>query len=335
MATVLKKMKLVNPGRRRSNRRPSAKQLAARAKFTAMVRAKNPKRKSTMAPSKRQGLNRKQRKAYSKGNMAAFRAYGEMSRMRENQRVGNPGEIITIGLNPGKVRKVRKVKSIMAKTSRKRRKSIGLRRVNSTRRRRRVAVTHHRRRTRRSNPARVVARRRHSYTRLHNRRRRRNPGGFGGGIKTTGVMIAGVIGGAILTKKLVDVIAGMWPAAGAGFMKYITTGAVASILGYGISRFAKSPQLGSGVALGGYTLVGLQVASDLIPGFSGYNPFGMAGMGMIMPSSFYTPQVPMSGSMNQFVTPSAVMAAMPVMKGLKGMGNVVTQPGRTRLTRVA
>lgn len=338
MAKVLKAYRIANPGR--VKRKASPAQLAARAKFKAMVQAKrhNPRKrlsKGAKVSKLAQGPKRV-RKAVSKKDWVRSKYYEDQHSNRA-WKAENPGEIITIGLNPGKVRKVRKVKTIMAKRRKSvRRRAVARRRVNPVRRRR---VSAHRRRT---NPVHYVARKRRATKRRNPffarrrrviRHRRHNPN-FGG-IKTTGVMIAGVIGGAIITKKVVDIVAGMFPQAASGFMKYIVTGAVASILGFGVGKFAKSPQLGSGIALGGYTLMGLQIANDLIPGFSGFNPFGVNGMGMIMPSSFYTPQVPVSGSMTSFITPSAVQAAMPVMKGMKGIGNVMTHPGRTRLTRVA
>lgn len=353
MARVLRAYRIANPGKRKVKRKASPAQLAARAKFAAMVRAKHGRRRngkktsgsfyevSTSTGSTYRGYNKA---AARKKFTATKRSHknDDVYLMKDNNVISrNPGEIITIGLNPGKVRKVRKVKNNMAKRRRKnpRRRVVARRRSNPIRRRR-VAVRRHRRRStpvvyarrRRSNPARrrrnpFFSRRRRVY------RRRHNPS-FGG-IKTTGVMVAGLIGGAIITKKVVDILTGMFPQIGGGIMSGIVTAAVSTVLGYGVGKFAKSPQLGSGIAMGGYVLAGLQAANALIPGFSGFNPFGVSGMGMIMPSSFYTPQVPVSGSMTSFVTPSAVQAAMPVMKGMKGIGNVMTHPGRTRLTRVA
>lgn len=341
MAKVLKAYRIANPGR--VKRKASPAQLAARAKFKAMVQAKrhNPRKRLSKGAKVRKSSqgNSRTRKATKAKDWVKSAYYNKDSVIRARKAVAreNPGEIITIGLNPGKVRKVRKVKTIMAKRRKSVRRRATAKRVNPVRRRRRISA--HRRRT---NPVRYVARKRRATKRRNPffarrrrviRRRRHNPS-FGG-IKTTGVMIAGVIGGAIITKKVVDIVAGMFPQAASGFMKYIVTGAVASILGFGVGKFAKSPQLGSGIALGGYTLMGLQIANDLIPGFSGFNPFGVNGMGMITDSSFYTPQVPTGSGMNRFVTPAAVQMAMPVMKGMKGIGNVMTHPGRTRLTRVA
>lgn len=348
MATVTKSYKIVNPGRRRVRRNASPAQLAARAKFTAMVKQRNGRKRlgrakkgffsSLGSPS----VNKRVRKAAQKSSQARYDYYSK----QHSSRVGNPGEILTIGLNPGTVRKRRKLNS-MARRKRVRRnprRVVARRRVKYNPRRRRVAV-HHRRRTRRRNPGGYIVRRRTTHRRRNpffmrrrvvRRHRRRNPD-FGG-LKTTAITVVGLIGGAMLTKKVTDVIAGMVPSLGSGFLKYITTAAVGSILGYGVGRFAKMPGLGSAITLGGFVLTGLQVAQDYFPSFASLSPIGLRGMGLIGPSSFYVPQVPQGGqfvnAFGNFTTPAAVSAAIPVMKGMKGLGNIVGQPGRTRLTRV-
>lgn len=354
MAEVLKRVKIVNPGRRKVKRKASPAQLAARAKFAAMVRAKakNPGKKRRAARRKTSSAlrisgakNIKYRSdgswnarlsSYNKSSKARGRDYKAPDRSATGREyITNPGEIITIGLNPGVVRKRKKVNSIMARRKRvSKRRNFGLKRRVIRRRRSNPSVRRRRVYRRRSNP---VARRRRRYARrsnpgimrrIHRRiRRRRNPD-FGG-LKSTGMTVLGLIGGAAITKMVTDRL----PASLTnGFMKYLTVGAIATILGYGVGKFSKNAGLGSSMALGGYTLLGLQLLNDFVPGFSGYVPFGLKGMGMIAPSSFYTPQVGNAGSITSFVTPSAVnaaiAAAMPVQKGMRGLDN------RTRMTRV-
>ena len=168
---------------------------------------------------------------------------------------------------------------------RKRRRNTSKRRVARrnpvTRRRARrqnpFAVTH-RRRARR-NPRVVYASRRRRF----NPRRRRNPD-----VRGVGTKVLGIIGGAALTK----LVTAMLPASfQTGILKYLGTGAVALGLGWGVKKFG-SPTLAENVTVGGLTLLGLQVLSDLVPGLAAYSGLSVSGMGNILASSsFYTPQV--------------------------------------------
>lgn len=210
-----------------------------------------------------------------------------------------------------------------AKGTRKRRKNPGTkRRRNYTMarrrrytRRRRTVMSNPMRRRRRYNPSR---RRRVVH---HRRHRRSNPGFMSGG--GTVMKIAGVIGGAALTKIISDRI----PVS--GFMSYVTTGIVATLQGKLVGKITKNAALGNNMMTGGFLYLALKVLGDYVPSLR--LPFGLNGMGMLGPSSFYTPQVPMNGSMGSFQLPPIVaraIASVPVQTGMHGLAQRRT--GRMR-----
>lgn len=257
----------------------------------------------------------------------------------------NVGQIITLGLmgNPGNRKRKRKVnkakKNSMAiitfntKGKRKRNMATKKRRTNTKRR-----VTAHRRRTnsgsykarRRRNTyashrrrANSGTRKRRNYTRrrrngvfsmITRRRRRRNAGVIGSA--TGGITQAlSVVGGAILC----NAISGYLPASlNSGPMSYIATAAIAMAQGAIASKVLKNPTLGKNLQLGGFVIVALRIVKDFMPSLG--NPF--AGMGILAPTSFYNPQVPIPNSMNQFQVPAAVMSALPAPQS-NSMGRVM------------
>jgi len=165
----------------------------------------------------------------------------------------------------------------------------------------------------------IYAHRRHRF----NPRRRRNPD-----LKGTGTKVLGIIGGAALTKLIVAMLPASFQT---GILKYVGTGVVAMGLGWGVGKFGHSPTLAENVMAGGFTLLGLEILSDLVPGIAAYSGLSVSGMGNVLASSnFYTPQVNSGNSMTRFVTPAGVTMAMPVVtakKGLKGMGRLAVPRG--------
>jgi hypothetical protein len=221
----------------------------------------------------------------------------------------NPiGTIITLGMNPGKVGKMAKTRK-RRNTSKRRVARRNPRKYTAKRRTNPFAVRHHRRR---SNPSKV----RMYYSKRRKRMvyRRKNPSLTGMGTK-----VLGVIAGAALTKM----VTAMLPASfQTGILKYLGTGAVAMGLGWGVGKFGKA-ELGENVMVGGFTLLGLQVISDLVPGIAAYS--GLSVGNVITGSSFYNPQVPQSNSMTSFLVPSAIPQM--VVKSGKGMGRVAVPRG--------
>ena len=126
-----------------------------------------------------------------------------------------------------------------------------------------------------------------------------------------------MLGGAALTKLAVDRLPyGL----NQGPVGYLSTGVVASIMGFAVAKFGKSKVLGEMVALGGFSYLVLRILEDFIPSLAAISPFGLrGGMGVIGPSSFYQPQVPRPGSMHSFQTPAATMAAT-AASSLQGLG---------------
>lgn len=155
-----------------------------------------------------------------------------------------------------------------------------------------------------SNPGR---RRRHSRRRnvSHRRHYRRNPGFLSGGGGTF-TKVLGVVGGVAVTKLLV----GFLPATfSTGIIGYASIAAVAVLQGKGIGKITKNPSLGTDMMIGGLAYLTAKILSDFVPSIGHYT--GISGMGMIGPSSFYTPQVNQNGSMGSFVVPAAVQGAIP------------------------
>ena len=259
-------------------------------------------------------------------------------KIRRRTRRGNIGQIITLGLNPGKRKRnfrhkvaSRKRSNPMAiltfgKSHKRTRNTMAKRRTarrrinagKTYRRRRRTAVrVTHRRRT---NPARrrYTHRRRNgvfSMLKRRTHRRRRNPGmlgSAGGGVSTA----LQIVGGALVTNTAM----GMIPASlSSGVLGYLSTAAVAILQGMAIGKVFKSPQLGKNFQTGGFVILALKIVKDFFPSIG--NPFG--GMGLLAPSSFYNPQVPMPNSMVQFQLPAAISGAIPAPVASAGMGRMM------------
>lgn len=366
MATILKPVRLVNPGKRK--RRLTARQKLffgskrQRAAVSRTLGRKNPSKKGFFG----ERINRKQKKArtfsqydyHQKMHKARIakrktrslleRVYSGLAPSRQSSRLPNVGEIITIrplvnsGTSKRKGTRKRRNPNNMAKSAKRR--AAGLKAAR-TRKRNKAARSHsrrsshrrrsnpgvrvvHRRRRRRSNPS-VMRTTRRRYVRHTRRRvgRRRNPG-FTSGIGGSFGKIVGVIGGAMLTKTLVGMVPAQFTT---GILGYATIGFVAYAQGKAVGKLLKNPTLGNDMALGGYVYLALKVANDYFPSLG----LGLSGLGLIGGTSFYTPQVNQPGSMGRFILPAAVAGAIPPaavgggMRGL-GAGSSVRRVGRLR-----
>jgi len=352
MASMTKRRTLVNPGRKR-RKNLSLKQLlhfgTKRQRAGAAVRLKRKNagtrsiRKTKKSLKKSMGYKFVSPFGRASGYRKRTRKFTNRKRRRKN--VGTILSVIPNGRRSRKRRRTRNRTTVRIYNKRKRRVNKGMARTRrrkrttsnprrrrrvSYRRRRRTAVSNPTRRRRRnvsyvgrirrgmykySNPR----RRRRSGRRVSNRRyHRRNPGMLSGGAGK----IVGIIGGAAVTALLSKFIpAGL----SSGFMGYITKGIVAVLQGKLVGKFSGSRALGQDFMYGGLAYVALSVLNDMfglsLPGF------GLRGMGLIAPSSFYVPQVNAPGSMGSFVRPSMVPA--PYVAPAGGMGNV-RRGGRVR-----
>lgn len=345
MATILKPVRLVNPGK--VKRRMTAKQklfFGSKRQRAAVKRSLHNGRR-TSVPGANSKYPRKVRKSRSTAqSMYHLRKHNirwqeraNKKRNRPSSRLPNVGEIITIrplvnsGTKEARQSKIARIKrarkrrnpSNMAKSAkrraaglkaartRKRNKAARSHSRRSSHRRRNPGVVHHRRRryARRTG----VVRHRRSYARVT--RRHRNPG-FTSGMGGSFGKVIGVIGGAMLTKT----ISGMLPSSlTTGVLGYLSIGIVAMLQGKAVGKILKNPTLGNDMAIGGYTYLALRVAQDYFPSLG----IGLSGMGLIGGSSFYVPQVNQPGSMGNFMLPAAVAGAIPpavVAGGMKGLG---------------
>jgi hypothetical protein len=357
MATVIEKpVRLVNPGRKGPRRMTARQKLffgSKRQRTAARASLHNPRKKFTFKKYKYKSKNRK----IAKSRTSAQETYNRRRHdARKSRFMSNVGEIITIipkvltnsGVSKNKKRKVIKNNNKMAKSSRRRSISHAAavkrgRKAARTRARRRNPGTpkaHTRRRARRYNrnpQVKTVVRyrtRRNTGRRVSHRRRLGNPGG--GMFKSTIGQALGVIGGAFVTSTAYGALNSFTPTFSSGIMAYLAIGVIATLQGQAVGKLLKNPALGRDMTIGGFVYLALKVAADMFPGVS-LGISGGRGMGSIIgPSSFYTPQVPLNGSMGTFVTPAAVAAAaraaMPMSTSPGGMGNVrmMRRGGRTR-----
>jgi hypothetical protein len=273
---------------------------AARAALSgAKKRVGNPRKRvagPTSILSKGLQFNRKVRRAKKTNSKAKAMYYAGSSLRREQSRIGNPAQIITL-TNPGTTRKS-KGTSIMAKRKSYKRRTVGTPRKRYTRRRNTgVAMA-----------SRSYRRRRNSGVKRYNRRRN-------SGVLSSGFGQAfGIIGGGVVTSLITSRLpAGL----NSGFAGYLSTAVVALVQGTLAGKVLKNQQLGKSMTIGGFVFLGLRLVQDFVPGLQ--LPFRI---GAIAPSSFYTPQVPMPNSMVSFQTPAAVAAAMPMAGAPGGMGRV-------------
>lgn len=321
MPNLLMKRRLVNPGRRKKRKLSALQKMffGSKRQRAAVKNAGKQRRRKLVA-------NPRRRRRRVVVNSAPRRRRRRVVVNRRRRRK-NVGQILTVGLNPGRKRRRRKAVSKkrrvtnMART-RRRRSRVGNRRRRRVmhnpvpRRRRRRAVASHRRR-RQSNP-RVIYRSRKA--RRGNRGRRSNPGILSG----SAGQVVGVIGGATLTA----VLSGFIPAGiNQGIMGYFATGLLAYLQGKLVGKVTKSPSLGKDLMIGGYTFVALKVLKDFFPSLAGQ--LGLSGLGIISPSSFYVPQVNQGNSMTSFVLPAGVPVPQPA--GMAGLGRMATRRvGRMR-----
>jgi len=341
-AQVLKKRRLVNPGRRR---KMTAKQIkyfgTTRQKAALKNRRRNVGPYSIRKTAKRLKASGNKYKKYhlhrlrevarvrksgrrsnqgivSQAEHAAERAIHSVEQAAEDaihavtrqvNRRPNVGEILTVvPANPGRRRRTMATKT----ANRRRASNIGQRRHNKGRVNPRVVVRYHNRKRNRGH------------------HRQRNQGRVLSG--NVGAVV-GVLGGAAVTK----IITGFLPSTlTSGWMGYLTTAGVAVGTGQMVGRMMKDRRLGNMVTLGGLLIVGLQLAGQFIPGLQ--LPFGLtsgtSGMGLLTSSNFYVPQVNMPGSMASFVTPAGIPAPVVLpasgMKGLGAMNQGLRRVGRLR-----
>ncbi len=322
MATITKRRVLVNPGRKRRKKLSPLQKLffgSKRQRAAMKARKRNPSRRRTKKAIKKSLLRHFLPSNASKSTRRSTKRQLRKSpyhKVRVKKRVGNIGEILTImpaAGNPSRKR-TRKGVSTMA---RKRRRNRGVR-VHRRRRRNpsvKTVVRYVRRRRRHSggrrrrhNPGVVVRRRRH----VKRYSRRRNPGIFSGSFGK----VFGIVGGATVTKLIADRLpSGLT----SGIVGYLTTGVVAFLQGKVVGKVFKNSSLGNDMVIGGFTYLAIKAVSEFVPGLS--LPFGLRGMGLLSPSSFYVPQVNAPGSMGSFVRPSAVPAPyVPPANAMHGLG---------------
>lgn len=360
MSQVQRPIRLVNTGQKKAKRKNSgSKHLTWKQKLhfgTKRQRAAAQARLGNKGRHKRRNgifdlpaYNRKERKARTPAQRAY---YAQKHRERTPRR--NVGEIIVIKSksplsNSGsRKRKSNKGKrrisnnSMATKSKRKSPKRVAAgKKAARTRKRQGNAghgVAQHRRRTyrRRRPTANAGGVRRRTYRRntgvRHYRRHRRNAGTgsmFSGGFGQA----LGVIAGAIVTKFASSAVASISPTLGSGFPLYIVMAITAVAQGKLVGKLLKNPTLGRDMTTGGWVALALQLLNDFLPGLSPFSLNGMRGMGLIGPSSFYTPQVNRMGSMGSFIPPAAlqqaIAAGMPVATavggGMKGLGSGMNQ----------
>lgn len=323
---VLKKRRLMNPGRRRRNMTPKQIKYFGTARQKAGL--KNRRRRNVS----RRG-RRNQGGVVSQAEHAAASAIRSVERAAEDAistvtgavnrggRRKNVGEILTvIPANPGRKRRS------MAATRNRRRRVHNRRRLHNRRRHNRARNTH-RRRTR--NPKVVV---RYRNRRRHNRgHRRRNPNFLQGDIGA----VVGVLGGAAVTK----ILAGFLPSsltAGNPMMSGVGTAVVAVVQGQVVGKVMKNPRLGNWMTIGGLVMAALELASQFFPqlalplSITGGTSSGTSGMGLLTSSNFYVPQVNVPGSMATFVAPAAIPAPVVVSSGSKMAGLGAAYPRSVR-----
>lgn len=320
-----KRRKVANPGRKRVTRKRRAVKATTKRRTVKRTGGYRRKRVRNAGVMKANGLyhdsrglvktfstKSEARKAWSKlgGRQAGYYIHPTVKKRRK--RIANVGQIITFGLagNPGKKkRRTRKKRGVTSMASRRRRNPARRRRATVRRRRNAGFMKMFgggRRRRRRANPGRRRTRR------TANRGRRRNPGMLSG----IGSQVGGIIGGAALTKFIVDKLVPVQYAT--GITGYAVNGLIAYLQGYLVSRFVGKPGLGAAMQIGGYTQLALRILNDFAPGLSSYSALGLRGA--LAQSSFYTPQIAKPNSYTQFVTPNATLRALPPpsMKGVRG-----------------
>lgn len=335
MAETTKRVRVVNPGRRKrmsllqrlhfgtARVRAAAKRMLGRKRNAGPYSYRKTKKSIKKVLGDVSRSVRKRR--YSKATYR--RAMTSPSFRRPKRR--NVGSIVTVFPygNPGRRRMATK-----RRRSRRRRNvhyggriSTGVYRYTSSksgRTRKGKVATRRRRRARRRNAGyRRIHSRAMTFFRPRRRRRRnrgyvshrRRRGGYrrrnlsaGGFMTGTAGSVVGVLAGLALTRTL----SGFLPATFAtGLLGYVGIGAVAVIQGKVAGKVLRQPQFGHYMMVGGLAYLINKIINDFMPSLGGYT--GVSGMGLIGGSSFYVPQVNQAGNMGSFMVPGAVMGALP------------------------
>lgn len=328
MATLVRRRRLVNAGKRLRRRRKnlSDKQIrffgtkAQRAALKRRRRHSNARRRRH--PSEHRPVkmsvrrHRRIRRALASSPIGAPRT-NRARRRRKNvrhRRRTNVGSIITVypmrTHNPRKRRK-----SNVAARHRTRRRNVVHRRH-----RRRPNVVYRKRISRgvyryTSNPR---------HRRRHNAVRSRMGGMFGG----TANKVLSIIGGATVTKLISDLLPVSFQG---GILGYLGIGLVAVAQGQIAGRMIfRSPSVGENMTAGGLVYLTIKILNDLVPSLGG--TLGLRGMGLIAPTQgFAVPLVNQMGSMGTFVRPGFVPAPYvpPAHAGL-GSTQSIRRGGRIR-----
>lgn len=311
MAELVKRRRLVNPGKKRRNLSPLQKLFFGTKRQRAAVKAnKGKKRRRNVAMGYRG--SKRVAKSWTQG----------ITSRPVRRRKRNISSIVTVSpakRNPGR-RKYKKRNSRKVIVVNKGRKRMATKRRvvrRRTYRRKRNYGTQKGRswsyyaprpsgikRKKKGNPGRV-RRRRVSRGVSRHHRRRRNPGFLSMGGGGTMTSVAGVVGGLALTKVLCGFVP---PQFTAGVLGYLATGVIAVAQGKLAGKVFKSPTLGHNMMVGGLAYLAAKVLNDFLPSVGGYT--GISGMGLIGGGSFYNPQVNQNGSMGSFVLPAATMGAI-------------------------
>jgi len=270
VALAAKRRVVVNAGKRRTKRNKPRKLTAKQIKFfgTPAQKARLRTRRSNAAPGKR---------ARRRARSHAHRAYYSKSNPRKSPARKNPGEILSLVLNPGGRKKGNTMAATKSKRSRAARRAY-LRRMRA---KANPPRHHHRRRARASNPA---PRRRPRYahhTRRHNRRR--NPG-MGGTFKNDIMLAVAAFGGYFGSKLATQLVMGAGNTGVAGYMgNAAATAALAIIAGV----FPPTKTLVTMIVAGGAIQIIARVLSD-------NTAFGtltsQLGVGDYQMQNFVTPQ---------------------------------------------
>lgn len=282
------------------------------------------KRKRVLTPAQLRFFGTKAQKARAgiaakpKRRVTAKKSNPVRSTVRHRRATrSNPGDIITLALNPAPARRTtRKTKTGELKMAiRKRRKTT--RRATSKRRNPVSAPRRRRRATRRRNPALSMAPRRRRSTRRRNpstvtRRRRsyrRNPGlsSVSPFLKQAAFVIAGAVGSKMLAQAVLA-------ENNKGYVGYAANIGAGFALGMGVNYFMKDKSAGNAVILG-------SVVQTLIRFLSDKTPYGARlaelGVGDYMAQNFLTPQRVVNGLHSAQL--EAPVMQMPAAAGLKGL----------------
>src|SRR5215467_5347883 len=294
MAEMVKKRKLVNPGRRKRKRNMSALQKL----FFGSKR----QRAAAKAAKSNRGKRRKKRNIHRRRTVVVVRnttrrrkrnvARPRVARRRRRRNVRhNISSIVTV--YPMKRNPSRRKRGT---TVARRRRRANPRRYHRRRRNYGTVIgrsfSHTKIRGRRRNPG----RRRHY--RRHNAYRRRNPGIMSGTMQS----VLGVLGGLALTRTICTFVPAQFAT---GILGYAVTGAIAVGQGQLVGKISKNATLGHYFMVGGLAYMVNKILNDFIPQLGGYT-----GLGLIGGSSFYVPQVNQNGSMGSFVLPQQVTGAI-------------------------